>query len=388
MSIDAQITSQEHQISEVLVSANNGYSIPAAQQLKSLLEKHRGEQHAIVLHDFPDPDAISAGLAHQRISEAFEITSDIIYSGKISHQQNIAMVRLLDIELLKFGEDTDLSRYDGAIFVDHQGTSAQDIMMALQREAIPTLAIVDHHEKQEALTAEFVDVRPRAGASATIYAEYLQQGGIELESSAPEYAALATALIHGIMTDTGEFTRAKPDDFHAAAFLSSYSDAELLEEIMSQARSRQVMEVVKQALENRIVTHSFSIASIGYLRSEDRDAIPQAADFLLTEENIHTAIVYGLVVDNDGNEAIIGSFRTAKITIDPDAFIKETFGKDWGGNYYGGGKPNAGAFEIPIRFLAGFGYNNDEYKRVKWLVYDMQIKQKLFAKMGVEEPDA
>jgi hypothetical protein len=73
--------------------------------------------------------------------------------------------------------------------------------------------------------------------------------------------------------------------------------------------------------------------------------------------------------------------------VDPDNFIKETFGTNWDGAYYGGGKPSAGAFEIPIRFLAGFNHN-DEYKQLKWLVYDTQIKQKLYAKIGVDEPDS
>lgn len=389
MTVDAKQAAPEAPLAEATrpVELSNAPENAMASKLKSFLESHRGERHVVVLHDFPDPDAISAGLAHQRISGAYGITADIIYGGRISHQQNIAMVRLLNIELEKFKPNTDLSQYDGAVFVDHQGTSAQSIAQALSGANVPTLAIVDHHEKQEVPTAEFTDIRPKIGASATLYAEYIQHGIIELKRGEAEDAALGTALMHGIMTDTAEFSRATSADFQAAAFLSSYREPELLEEIMSQARSRKVMEVIKLALESRIVTHSFSVASIGYLRADDRDAIPQAADFLLTEENIHTAIVYGLVTNSEGEESIVGSFRTTKITVDPDNFIKETFGTNWDGAYYGGGKPSAGAFEIPIRFLAGFTHN-DEYKQLKWLVYDTQIKQKLYAKIGVDEPDS
>ena len=48
-----------------------------------------------------------------------------------------------------------------------------------------------------------------------------------------------------------------------------------------------------------MTAESFSIAGVGYLRAEDRDGIPQAADFLVTEENIHTAVVYGIVTGTE-----------------------------------------------------------------------------------------
>ncbi len=355
-------------------------------KIAKTLDAHKGEYHLIVLHDFPDPDAISAALAHQLISAEFGISSDVVYAGRISHQQNIAMVRMLNIKLNRFDpSNIDLKQYDGAVFVDGQGTTAEQIVEALETAKVPTIAIVDHHEQQEnPPKAEFADIRHDVGSSATIYAEYLEQGLLELDESKREHKVLATALMQGILTDTGSFTRAKVTDFKAAAFLSKYSDSDTLGQIMSQSRSRQVMEIIRRALGNRIIAQSYSIASIGYLRAEDRDAIPQAADFLLTEENIHTAIVYGIVLDDERGEALVGSLRTSKITIDPDTFIKDTFGKNWSGQYFGGGKMGAGAFEIPVGFLSG-GNSNDSYKELKWKVYDQQIKQKIFAKTGIEQ---
>jgi nanoRNase/pAp phosphatase (c-di-AMP/oligoRNAs hydrolase) len=134
-----------------------------------------------------------------------------------------------------------------------------------------------------------------------------------------------------------------------------------------------------------VTAESFSIAGIGQLRAEDRDVIPQAADFLVSEENIHTAIVFGIVTSDEREEEIIGSLRTTKIALDPDEFIKDVFGKDAAGRYYGGGKASAGGFKIPIGFLSGGeGKAHDEKK---WQVFDEQIKQKLFAKIGVKEPE-
>jgi nanoRNase/pAp phosphatase (c-di-AMP/oligoRNAs hydrolase) len=350
-------------------------------KIAEVLERHRGERHVIVLHDFPDPDAISSAFAHQLLSQEFGIETDIIYNGRISHQQNIAMVRLLGVELKRFTETTDLQQYKGAIFIDGQGTSAEQVAQALEAAGVPVLIVVDHHEFQERLQPEFSDIRPFAGATATIYTEYLQQL-LTLDKSQREHARVATALMHGIMTDTNNYTLANPEDFYAVAFLSQYRDGDLLGQILSQARSRQVMEIIRRALGDRITAENYSIASIGYVRVEDRDAIPQAADFLLTEENVHTAIVYGIVIDKDGKESLVGSMRTAKITLDPDTFIKETFGQDTAGHYFGGGKTSAGAFEIPIGFLSGNG--SDEYRELKWQVYDQQMKQKIFARAGIE----
>lgn len=347
-----------------------------------ILEAHRGERHIVVLHDFPDPDAISSALAHQLISARFDIEVDIVYGGKISHQQNIALVRLLDIETIAYDESLNLGQYAGAVFVDNQGTTCEEIVEGLEVAGVPALIVVDHHELQERLNPEFSDLR-ETGATATTYAEYLEEGLVEMDKSHKEHVIVATALMHGILTDTGGFIRATIEDFHAAGFLSRFRDADLLKEIMSQARSRQTMEIIRRALGNRVIAESFSIAGIGYLRVEDRDAIPQAADFLLTEENVHTAVVYGIVMGNDREEMLVGSMRTSKITLDPDSFIKEVFGKSADGHYFGGGKETGGGFEIPIGFLSG--EHNEEYRDLKWQVYDSQIKQKVFAKIGVEQ---
>ena len=193
---------------------------------------------------------------------------------------------------------------------------------------------------------------------------------------------MATALLHGIMTDTVNFIGADAADFQSAAFLSQYSDSNILEQIMNQSRSKQTMDVIRRALENRTVVENHSIAGIGYLRAEDRDAIPQAADFLVNEENVHTAIVYGIVRDDGTSEVLTGSLRTSKLIFDPDEFIKEVFGVSADGRYYGGGKSMAGGFTIPIQFLNG--EPNEEFAALKWRLFDTQVKAKIFNRIGVK----
>lgn len=204
-----------------------------------------------------------------------------------------------------------------------------------------------------------------------------------LQKGRKEHVAVATALMHGILTDTVGFIRAEAADFHAASFLSQYRDPDLLEHIMDQSRSKQVMDIIQRALENRTLVENLSVAGIGYVRSEDRDAIPQAADFLVREDNVHTAIVFGIIKDQNQEEVLTGSLRTTKLTLDPDDFIKNVFGVNSEGRYYGGGKHMAGGFSIPIGFLAGEPC--PDYSELKWQVFDAQVQSKIFAKIGVKK---
>ncbi len=351
--------------------------------LPRVLEPHRGEKHAIVLQDFPDPDAIGCGYAHRLISARWDISADLLYDGRISHQQNLALVQLLGIPLVRADEAPPLESYQASIFVDNQGNTSA-LTKKLSAAGVKPLLLVDHHEDQHTLNAEFTDLRD-VGATATIYAEYLERGALELEHGNPTHVALATGLMHGLMTDTNNFTRAREADFKAAQFLSRFYDGELLEQIVNQSRSRHLMDMIHRALENRNVQDGFSVSGIGYVTANERDAIPQAASFLVTEENVHTAIVYGLVVKDDGGESLIGSLRTTKSSLSPDQFLKDAFGRNESGAYYGGGRREAGGFEIPLGFLAGNDAGED-FRGLKWLVYDAQVKHKLQRAIGGGKP--
>jgi len=350
-------------------------------ELAAVLESHRGERHAIVMQDYPDPDAISTAWAHQLISAKFGVECDIIYEGRISHQENLALVQLTELGMVRYSEGYNLDQYKGTVFVDNQGTTAA-LTDRFAAVGVKPIVIVDHHEKQDRIQSEFTDIR-QIGATATIYTEYIREGLLELNKSDPIHVKLATALMHGIRSETSGLIRARAEELEAASFLSRVADSSLLEDILSVKRSKIVMDVIRLALENRETRESYSISGVGFLRSEDRDSIPQAADFLMTEENVHTAIVYGIILKGD-REMVVGSMRTSKVTLNPDEFLKEALGMTEMGRHYGGGRRGAGGFEIPIGFLAGIV--DDELVRMKWRLYDELIKKKLLAKIGVHPP--
>ncbi len=351
-------------------------------KLQQLLERHRNERHILVIQDFPDPDALSSAWAYQIIAEQYGIQSEIVYAGTLSHQENIALVKLTGLPAKRWGpqmlRECDLSVYQGCVLVDSQGTNSQ-LMPLVKQAHVPILVVIDHHSKQDELQAEFMDIRPQMRATATILTQYLQAGLIEFNNTNQTHVKCATALMHGIRSDTMGLLQAQETDYLSAAYLSRIYDHQLLTSVLQSARSRRVMEIIERSLQNRMIQNNFSIAGVGYLRYEDRDAIPQAADFLVTEENVHTALVYGIVHDTANDiELVIGSLRTGKLTLDPDEFLKETLGKDNQGRYYGGGRNMAGGFEIPVGFLSGYN-NQADYTKLKWEVYDYQIKQKFLS---------
>lgn len=374
--IAAPINNLESNLDE---KKTNGFK-GLVKQLQKTLEKHQGERQIIVIQDFPDPDALSSAWAYQLIAENYDISCDIVYGGTLSHQENIALVRLTGLPAQRILNnklpEKDLSVYQGCVLVDSQGTNSQ-LYPVIEQAKIPLVVVIDHHSKQKELEAEFIDLRPQTRATATILTQYIREGMLDFDTSNEIHVKCATALMHGLRSDTNRLMQAKEEDFMAAAYLSRFCDSQLLNAVLQSARSPRVMDVIERALKNRVITNNFSIAGVGYLRYDDRDAIPQAADFLVTEEDIHTAVVYGIVHDRDEDiELVIGSLRTTKLTLDPDEFIKESFGKNSEGSFFGGGRYMAGGFEIPVGFLGNFNGNPD-YAKLKWEVFDIQIKQKL-----------
>ncbi|HEU0013456.1 MAG TPA: bifunctional oligoribonuclease/PAP phosphatase NrnA [Longimicrobium sp.] len=366
-------------------SATQQDSSNRAAELARLLETRRGERHIVALQDFPDPDAISCGMAYREIAKRFEIDADLVYDGQISHPENRALVNLLDVEVRQYARDLQLDAYNAAVFVDNQGATTH-LTERLKAAGVPTLAVVDHHDADDVLDPIFSDVRP-LGAAATIFAEYLSSGALlKLDAENEGHMRLATALMHGLHSETDGFVRARPAEYRAAAFLSRYMDPDLLERVLCVQKSSGTLRVIERALHDRVVASGYSVAGVGFVRWGDRDAIPVAADFLLTEENVHTSIVYGLLGEEDGREVVSGSLRTTHATMQVDRFLKAALGEDLRGRPYGGGRSRAGGFEIDVGFLRGDEDDPDQ-QAMKWALFDRRIRRKLFREAGVEDLD-
>ena len=196
-----------------------------------------------------------------------------------------------------------------------------------------------------------MDIREDASSTSAIYTEYLRaQYSKGLNPGEIDQVRLATALMHGIRSDTLVFLEASRLEFEAAAYLWPCVDQALLKKISAQSLTPAVMEMIQKALEKKQVFDNIILTDVGFVRSEHRDGIPQAADFLLQREGTDTVLVFGIV---DG-KTVDGSMRTRSDTINPDAFLKKAFGLDKETQtYYGGGNiKDKGGFQIPLGFFA------------------------------------
>src|SRR5690606_39582296 len=138
--------------------------------------RHRGETHVATLPDYPDPDAISCALAYRLMAGRYDIDVDILYECRVSHQEYLALVQALEIEMTRFSDTLPLDRYDGAVFLDNQGTTTR-LTERLERARVPALAVFDLHAPQGVLRPQFADIRPVV-ASATYPISYLLRGSV------------------------------------------------------------------------------------------------------------------------------------------------------------------------------------------------------------------
>ncbi|MEZ4270950.1 MAG: DHH family phosphoesterase [Myxococcota bacterium] len=337
-----------------------------ADLLGKVLSGHRGEKHLIAIRGFPDPDSIGSAMAHAYICSGNDIEPTILYFDDISHQENRALVKKLAIEMVRYTEGMDLSLYDRMALVD---TQALDLPADVKR--VPMVSIVDHHKLQPEASAEFMDVREDAGATCSIYAEYLAAGLAHLDRESPFTGKLASALLYGIRSDTDDYLSAREVDYRAAAFLAPFADHELLMSISKQNISPRTMEITQKAYANKAIADTFLISGVGYVREEDRDSIGQSADYLLQREGIDTVICYGIVQ----GQFIDGSLRTTSNVVDPDRFLKETLGSDSYGVAYGGGRTDKGAFKIPLGPFATCGDRDLLWQMVQRTIEDLFLNK-------------
>ena len=339
------------------------------------LEKARGKRLLIVIKGHPDPDSIASAIAQRHFAAAHEIEATIVFFDEVSHPENRALVKSLDADLRQYREDMDLSSFDYMGFVDTQ-TPHLPVRMS---KVPPILTFIDHHKLVGGTEAEFIDIRENAGATCSIYAEYLEHSAFGLQLGNSDDARLATALMHGIRADTDNLLLARAIDFRAGAYLRQFIDNDLLRMISKQSITVRTMEIIQRGLNNKVIRGTFLLAGVGFVREEDRDGIAQTADFLLRHEGIETALVFGIV----NGDVVDGSLRTNSATIDPDGWLKAVFGADSAGRHYGGGRRNKGGFRIPLGLFA-----RCRDRDALWAIGKKTIKDLVFDKIGGEQDTA
>ncbi len=307
-------------------------SVKLAQDLKKLISNVGDGKFAIIVHNNPDPDAISSAMGLKEIANSVGVKAEILYKGKIEHHENKAFINLLDIELDQ-SKDFNAGDYKKIAMIECSVPGVNNLLPPETQVSI----VIDHHQADiDEIKAEYVDIRPNIGATATIMTKYLQDLEIPIKTE------LATALLYGIKVDTNDFQRnTDPADLTAAAYLYPLANHDILNRIESPPRSTEEIDVLGEAIKNRDIIGSYLISNVGTIHN--RDTLAQAADYLLTLEGITTTVVFGL-----GNDHIYISGRSRDIRVNIGKVMQDAFGADKAGGH----AALAGA-QIPLGVLGG-----------------------------------
>ncbi|PSP77756.1 DHH family phosphoesterase [Halobacteriales archaeon QS_1_68_20] len=299
-----------------------------ARRLRTTLQE-AAKPLAVVMHDNPDPDAIGSAVALVQIAERFGVEAVPCYYGEIAHQENRALVNLLDLDLRHLQPDDTLAEFGGFALVDHSRPGVND---QLPPETAVDV-VIDHHPPRAPVEARFVDLRHEVGATSTLMVEYVNRLGVDLDDR------VATALLYGIRVDTDDFSReVSTEDFEASATLLPDADLSALDRIENPSMSGETLDVLGRAVGNRQVHGSVLVSYVGSVGN--RDALAQAADLLVGMNDVATTLVFGTIEDT-----VFASARARGTDLDLGETLRIAF--DQIGS--AGGHADMAGAQIPLR---------------------------------------
>ena len=293
----------------------------------------KGGKVSIFCHDNPDPDAL-AGLAMLEMVEKMGLEGSILHGGLIEHQQNRAMVQLLEIPTRRLILDWEVSdiikESQVVIAVDFHKPGANNI---LPEECVPNI-IIDHHTVEDTVAADVVLVRSEFSSTSSLVTSLLMSLNHQIDTKT------ATALAFGIKTDTLGFTRDfNAVDLRALSWLNAFVDRDIMRSIEMPPRSQETLESFSYALNNRIKHGKNLLAPLREM--PNRDSLAQIADFLLPTEGIDTVIVFGV-----RRGKVIISARTKRQGL----HIGKILSSHWKNGLAGGHRELAGG-QIPFELI-------------------------------------
>ena len=307
-------------------------------RLRRLLRAFEGKERTLILtHDYPDPDAVAAGLALQRLLERrLKGHVDIGYGGIIGRAENRAMVKAVRANLVP-PDQIDFSSYDAFALVDTQPRTGNN---SLPAGKVPT-AVIDHHPiRRETRRVQFHDIRTRFGATATMMVEYLRAARFRIDPD------LATALFYGIKAETQSLTReASPRDREAYMRLFPRVDFRKIFDIQYAGVPQTYFGLLGAALTNtRLFGGEIAFTNLGTI--ENPDFCAEFCDMILRLQTLRWALCVG---ENSGIMYL--SLRTRERSGHAGRTIARIVGKEGKAGGHGmmaGGIARIDKFDPPV----------------------------------------
>lgn len=329
------------------------------QYLKELFAEK--DKILLLIQPDPDPDAIASALAFRHLIGRNRTTTHIASFGEVTRPENLAMLRLLDIQVEKIVPDT-IRKYEGVCMLDVQPTHLGDT----HSQCLYSVdVVIDHHPEKPGYQAKMKDIRAAYGATSTILTEYLRAVDFNISQR------LATALLYGIKSDTLLLGRGvDPADIEAFSYLYPLANTNILRRIERPEVHPEDIDSFSNALKKRRIVNNILFSHLGRVRRED--VIPHFADFSLQIEGVEWAVVSGVFKGD-----LVISVRNVGYVRSAGAIVKKAFGDlgSAGGhshmakavirlkNFYdriGDRRESALRERIVEMFLAGFEEENRE----------------------------
>lgn len=260
-------------------------------RVDALLAMARAAQRPLILmYGDPDPDAIGAGLALRALWQQAGRSAPVRYTGEVQRYQNRLLLSWLKADIARL-RDEELEAADLVAVVDAQPGFWRE-------RPPPARVVIDHHPLREDTAAEFTDVRPEYGATATILAEYLSEAGLRIDRK------LATALLYGITTDTDDLRRkAHTADIAAYELLLRRCDASFRQRLDKSQIPASVLEWIAWGIQHRVVHRDLCLIHFGAVPTAD--IMVQTADFVLLTHGIAWVVASGIRDDEQGRRLVV-----------------------------------------------------------------------------------
>jgi len=313
------------------------------EKLRRFYDQFSGNDHVLIVIN-ADPDAIASAMAVSRLLWRKVLSVTISHINTINRPDNLAMIRLLRVTLVPIKE-IEADQFTRVVIVDSQ-PDHNEYMAALKPDVI-----IDHHPDSGA-KAQFLDIRPHYGATATILTEYLRATKIKPSTK------LATGLYHAIKTDTNDFKgQTQIEDVRAFQYLFRHANIHLARKIEKADLRFDLLKYFKIALQNMRRRKGKVYIHLGNVVNPDICVL--IADFFMRVNTVTWSIVSGVC---DKKLTII--FRNDGIRKNAGKVAKEGFGKL--GN--AGGHKNMARAEIALNKLKEHVDTRDDNRLLSWII--------------------
>ena len=322
-------------------------SLSALEKLRRFYDQFSSDDHVLIVID-ADPDAIASAMAVKRLLWRKVASVDISNINIIKRPDNLAMIRLLGVNLTHISK-IDKAGFNRFVILDSQ-PEHNDAFSGINPDVI-----IDHHPETGA-QASFMDIRPQYGAAASILTEYLRAARIKPSSK------LATGLFFAIKTDTDNFVRQTSfEDVRAFQFLFHHANVHLAQKIEQTEMRLDFLKYFKIALENMRRRKNTVYVHLGPVVNPDVCVI--IADFFMKVNSVRWSIISGIC-----NKKLVVVFRNDGLRRNAGEVAKQSFGHIGSA----GGHKNMARAEIPIPDLEEHVKYKDDKILLKWIINQVE----------------